>query len=225
MVFHRIYLSLSKCNGSWIVFTKQNVNFNIQPLAMFVFLTITKVIWLKVVHLLEVYQHSTFQSPTLTGANFASTSEVWTSTTLEWLKPLDKNYGIKVTFNVMASLLNFINIYWLVQKLIVVAYTQTERWSPKLLFSFKWSRLQNGHIFLYVCMYGTQWSHVRITTVLMPVWLLIPVPMKKKSARYFFFHFIARYLGSEKLFPFASHSTIFNNNLPCLCPSAQFRTH
>jgi hypothetical protein len=52
------------------------MNFNIQTAAMFVFLLLTKMILLKVVHPLQIYQYTKFHSPTLTGANFESTSEV-----------------------------------------------------------------------------------------------------------------------------------------------------
>jgi hypothetical protein len=78
---------LSKYNGSWVVSTKQAMNVNIETVAMFVFfLFLTKIILLKVVHHLKIYQYNTFHGPTLTGASFASTSEVWTSAILEWLK-------------------------------------------------------------------------------------------------------------------------------------------
>jgi hypothetical protein len=49
--------------------------------------------------------------------SFASTSEVWTSAILEWLKVRIKRYGVEVTFDGMTSLLNSIKIYKLVQKL------------------------------------------------------------------------------------------------------------
>jgi hypothetical protein len=79
---------LSKCNGSWVVSTEQTINFNIQTAAMFVFF-LTKMVSLKVVHPLKIYQNTKFHGPTLIGASFASTSEVWTSTILEWLKVRD----------------------------------------------------------------------------------------------------------------------------------------
>jgi hypothetical protein len=41
------------------------------------------------------------------GESFASTSEVWTSAILEWLKRI-RNYGIEVTFKGMTSRLNLI---------------------------------------------------------------------------------------------------------------------
>jgi hypothetical protein len=79
---------LSKCNGSWVVSTKETMNFNIQTAAMFVFF-FTKMVLLKVVHRLEIYQYTSFHGPTLAGASFASISEVWTSAILEWLKVRD----------------------------------------------------------------------------------------------------------------------------------------
>jgi hypothetical protein len=38
---------------------------------------------------LKIYHYTKFHGPTLTGASFASTSEVWTSAILEWLKVRD----------------------------------------------------------------------------------------------------------------------------------------
>jgi hypothetical protein len=38
---------------------------------------------------LKSYQYTKFHGPTLTGASFASTSEVWTSAILEWWKLRD----------------------------------------------------------------------------------------------------------------------------------------
>jgi hypothetical protein len=52
------------------------MNFNIQTAAMFVFLFLTKIVLLKVVHPLNIYQHTKFHGPTFTGASFSSTSEV-----------------------------------------------------------------------------------------------------------------------------------------------------
>jgi hypothetical protein len=78
---------LSSCNGSWVVSTKQTMNFNIQTAAMFVFfLFFTKMVLLQVVHPLKIYQYTKFHGPTLTGARFASTSEIWTSAFLERLE-------------------------------------------------------------------------------------------------------------------------------------------
>jgi hypothetical protein len=90
MISYYTKLHLSKCNGSWVVATKQNTNFNIQTAAIFVFfLFLTKMVSLKVVHPLKIYQYTKFHVPMLTGASFASTSEVWTSAILEWLKVRD----------------------------------------------------------------------------------------------------------------------------------------
>jgi hypothetical protein len=64
-------------------------NFNIQLAAMFVFFVFDKMVSLKVVHPLKIYQYTKCHDPTLTGASFASTSEVWMSAILEWLKVRD----------------------------------------------------------------------------------------------------------------------------------------
>jgi hypothetical protein len=65
------------------------MNFNIQTAAMFLFLFLTKMVLLKVVHTLQMYQYTKFHGRMLTGASFASTSEVWTSAILEYLKVRD----------------------------------------------------------------------------------------------------------------------------------------
>jgi hypothetical protein len=62
----------------------------------------------------------------LTGASFASTSEVWTSAILEWLNYGIKKYGVDVTFNGITFLLDLIKIYKLVQKLLG-GHTRTDR--------------------------------------------------------------------------------------------------
>jgi hypothetical protein len=89
MISYYTKVHLSKCNGSWIVSTEQTMNFNIQTAAMFVFLLLTKMVKLKVVHPLKIYQYTKFHGHTLTGASFANTSKVWTSAILEWLKIRD----------------------------------------------------------------------------------------------------------------------------------------
>jgi hypothetical protein len=59
------------------------------------------VLW-RVVHPLKLYKHIKLHGPTLTDASFIPTSEMWTSEILG---------GIKVIFNGMIFLLNFMNIY------------------------------------------------------------------------------------------------------------------
>jgi hypothetical protein len=89
MISYYTKVNLSKCNGSWVVSTKQTMNFNIQTAAISCILFLTKMVLLKVVHPLKIHQYTKFHGPTLTGASFASTSEVWTSAILEWLKIRD----------------------------------------------------------------------------------------------------------------------------------------
>jgi hypothetical protein len=93
MISYHTKVHLSKCNGSWVVSTKQTMNFNIQTAVMFAFFVLTKMVLLKFVHPLTIYQYTKFHGPTLTGASFASTSEVWTSAILEWLKV--RNYKVR----------------------------------------------------------------------------------------------------------------------------------
>jgi hypothetical protein len=58
-----------------------------------------KTVSLKVATQLRTYQHTKFRSPTLIGANFASTSEAWTSVIYNgWSQGIWIN-GHKVTFN------------------------------------------------------------------------------------------------------------------------------
>jgi hypothetical protein len=51
-----------------------------------------KTVLLKVINPVKIYQHTKFHDPTLTGASFVSTSEVWTPTILKWLKLHDKKW-------------------------------------------------------------------------------------------------------------------------------------
>jgi hypothetical protein len=78
MISYYTKVHLFKCSGSWIVSTKQNMNFNIQTAAMFVFFVFDKNGLIK----MKIYQYTKFHGPTLTGASFASTSEVWKSAIL-----------------------------------------------------------------------------------------------------------------------------------------------
>jgi hypothetical protein len=79
MFFHSTELHLSKCNGSWVVSNKQNVNFNFQPPAIFIFLVFHKSCLIENSHHLKICQHTKFLVPTLIGASFACTPVVWTS--------------------------------------------------------------------------------------------------------------------------------------------------
>jgi hypothetical protein len=80
MIFYCVRLYLSKCNGTCIVSVKQNMDFNFQPHSTYVFLIFhqKKKALLKVVNPLKIHQYTKFHGPTLTGASFASTSEVLT---------------------------------------------------------------------------------------------------------------------------------------------------
>jgi hypothetical protein len=86
MISYYTKVHLSKFNGSWVVSTKQTMNYKIQTAAMFVFFVFDKNC---LIYRLKIYQYTKFHGPTLTGASFASTSEVWTSTIVEWLKIRD----------------------------------------------------------------------------------------------------------------------------------------
>jgi hypothetical protein len=78
MISYYTKVHLSKFNGPqnklWIITFKR------PPCSYFLFLT--KMVLLKVVHPLKIYQYTKLHGPKLTGANFESTSEVWTSAIL-----------------------------------------------------------------------------------------------------------------------------------------------
>jgi hypothetical protein len=91
---------------------------NVNRLPCSYFWLVTKMVLLKTIHPLKTNPHTKCHGPALTSASFASTSEVWTSAILEWLKLGIKNYAIEVTFNGMTSILvlykfnNWLNIWW-----------------------------------------------------------------------------------------------------------------
>jgi hypothetical protein len=60
------------------------LNFNSPPCFHYSFFA--KVVSLKVVYPLRIYQNVTLHGPTLIGVNFTSTPKVWTSAILEWLQ-------------------------------------------------------------------------------------------------------------------------------------------
>jgi hypothetical protein len=73
---------------------------------------------LKVFHPLNIYKNATFCGPTLIGATLHSPQKFERPPFWSGYSYGIKNYGIEVTINGMTSLLNFINICQLVQKLI-----------------------------------------------------------------------------------------------------------
>jgi hypothetical protein len=77
-----LHKTLCKWNSSWIVSIKQTVDFKFQPPAILFFF----IFLLNIVHPLKIYNHTKFHGSTFTSKSFASTSEVWMSTILEWLK-------------------------------------------------------------------------------------------------------------------------------------------
>jgi hypothetical protein len=78
------------------------LTFNRPPCSHFWFFK--KIVWLKLVHPLKIYDHTTFHDPTLTGANFAFTSEVRASIPFEMAEDTGlKKCGVEVPFNGMTS--------------------------------------------------------------------------------------------------------------------------
>jgi hypothetical protein len=147
MISYYTKVHLFKWNGSWVVSTKQTMDFNIQTAAMFVFLFSTKMVLLKVVYPLNIYQYTQFHGPTLTGESLHPPQKFerppfWNS----WRYGI-KKYGVEVTFNGIASPLNLIKMYPLVQKLLGWGHRdrQTDRQTGDLIrltFLFKESRLK-----------------------------------------------------------------------------------
>jgi hypothetical protein len=82
MDVHCTKLPLSKYNGSWVVSMKLKANFSFQPRAMFVFLDFIKMILLKVVYPLKIYQYTKFYGSSLSGASMNVRH-------LKWLKLRD----------------------------------------------------------------------------------------------------------------------------------------
>jgi hypothetical protein len=81
----------------------------------------------EVLYSFKIYQHTKYNGPRLTIANFAFISEVSSSDILEWLKVLYQQYGVVVTLNDMASQLNFIKMYKMFQKLLGGGGEQTDK--------------------------------------------------------------------------------------------------
>jgi hypothetical protein len=124
MISYYTKVYLSKCNGSWVVSTKHTTNFNIRTAAMFVFFVYDKSGLIKSCSTFETLQN--FMVPywlvqVLHPPQKFERPPFWNG----W-KYRIKKYGFEVTFNDMTSLLNFIKIYQLVQKLLR-GHTQTVR--------------------------------------------------------------------------------------------------
>jgi hypothetical protein len=109
----------SKRNVSWVVSTKQTMNFNIQTAAMFVFFCFwQKWSYEKLFILWREISIQNFMAPrwlmqVLHPPQKFERPPFWNG----WRYGI-KKYGIEVSFNGMTSLLNFIKIYLLVQKLL-----------------------------------------------------------------------------------------------------------
>jgi hypothetical protein len=133
MISYYTKVHLSKCNGLWVVSTKQTMNFNIQTAAMFVFFW-QKLSYLKLFIVCRSISVHKFMVPrwpvqVLHPPQKFERPPLWNG----WRYGI-KKYGVEVTFKGMTSLLNFIKIYQLVQKLLG-GDTQTDRqtdwWSHK----------------------------------------------------------------------------------------------
>jgi hypothetical protein len=91
---------------------------------------------------LNICQHTKFYDTTLTGANFASISEVWTSVILEWLKILNYRLWRPGQLQWQDLPAEFNESLSIGLKVIRDTYTQTALWSHKIHFPF-WGKWDN----------------------------------------------------------------------------------
>jgi hypothetical protein len=101
---------LSKWKVSWVIFINRNKNVRFQPPSTSVFTVLSQEIFLlEIIHPLKIYRHKTIVRSLFEWCKFSSTWEIllplfWDG----WRCGIEK-YGVEVTLNGMASLLNFIN--------------------------------------------------------------------------------------------------------------------
>jgi hypothetical protein len=128
---------LSPQNKLWILTFKR------PPCSYFLFLT--KTVLLKVVHPLKIYQYTTFYGPTLTGTSLASTSDVWTSVILEWLKVRD--YRVRRRGHLQwHDLSTEFHKNLPIGSKVIRGDTQTDWWSHKPHFPF-WGKYAKNRLF------------------------------------------------------------------------------
>jgi hypothetical protein len=127
MISYYTKVHLSTCNGSWVVSTDQTMNFNMQTAAMFEFLCF----WQKWSYfkLFIVWRSMSIQNcmvprwlvQVLHPPQKFERPPFWNG----WRYGIRK-YGAEVTFNGMTSVLNFIKIYQLVQKVLGGTHRQAD---------------------------------------------------------------------------------------------------
>jgi hypothetical protein len=78
-MFHSTKLHLSQGNSSLVVSIIKIIKFKFHRLFTFVFIVISKQIVIKSCPYFKLYQYTKFHGSTLTGENFPSISEIWTS--------------------------------------------------------------------------------------------------------------------------------------------------
>jgi hypothetical protein len=143
---------LSPQNKLWIL------TFNLPPCSYFLFLT--KMVSLKVVHPLKVYQYTKYHVPTLTGASFTSISDVWTSAILEWLKVRDWKVRRRGPLQWHDLCTEFHKNLPIGSKVIRGGHRRTDRQTGDLIsftFLFKESRL----IKTATCNCSTMWMSIK----------------------------------------------------------------
>jgi hypothetical protein len=126
MISYYTKVHLSMCNSSWVISTQQTVNFDIQTAAMFVFFVFDKNGLIN--------SCSSFEDLSVHKISWSHVD--WCKFCIQKFERLPfwnvwrygiKKYGVKVTFNGMTSLLNFIKIYQLVPNLFVGTHRQKDR--------------------------------------------------------------------------------------------------
>jgi hypothetical protein len=121
MIFYYTKFHLSKCNGSWVVSTKQTMNFNNQLAAMFVFFVSDKNCLIKRSISIQNFMFPRWLMQVLHPSQKFERPPFWNGSRYGI-----KEYGVEVIFNGMTSLLNFIKIYQLVQKLLGGGHTDRQ---------------------------------------------------------------------------------------------------
>jgi hypothetical protein len=122
MILYCSKFRVYKCNGSWVIFIKQNVNFEFQPPAMFIFLFFES----GLIKICSSSEDLKFHSPTLLCINFGSVNVRH----FEMVKAT----GLKIMASRPPSMA-WSDDLLIVSKVGMGTDTQTGRWPHKPTFS------------------------------------------------------------------------------------------
>jgi hypothetical protein len=125
-----LYWTSFKCSDSWPVSIKQNMNLTFNSPVRLYFLSLLLIFLLKVLHSLKIYHNTKCYDPTLTGASFVSTSEVWTPAILVWLK---LQVWRSDHFQCHDIPTQFYRSLWICLKVIRGSYKRTDRQNGDLI--------------------------------------------------------------------------------------------